>query len=448
MGVFRGYLNEAAKTQLVPTLLRGNPYCGMHSHAGAWERDKVIMISPWKHELFGDVCGFVRGPFGGSLKKNIFKPEGYAVYEQQHAIYNQFTDIRYFVDEEKFTEMSRFELFSGELIMSCSGTMGKIAIVPEGIKKGIINQALLKLSPKKELLPVFLKLWMQSRNFQEQIALLSQGAAIKNMASVKTLKEIKVPIPTINEQKRIVAILDQAFTEIEKARANAEQNLKNARALFESYLQQVFSRCGGRVATLGEISECVSVGYVGPTSIFYCDEDIGVPFLRSQNVRPYGIEVSNVKYVTKEFHENIKKSQLQQGDLLFVRVGVNRGDCCVLRGFKGELNCANIVFARPRGHSIDFLEHFCNSRIGQESLLGMTTGSAQGVINTKSVAKLDIPLPPKENQLKIVDKINKIKTEIEKLEVIYGNKVQCLDELKKSILQKAFTGELTKEVNI
>ena len=101
----------------------------------------------WDRKKLGDICGFVRGPFGGSLKKNIFKPEGYAVYEQQHAIYDQFDDIRYFIDEKKFNEMKRFELNSGDLIMSCSGTMGKIAIVPENIKKGIINQALLKLTP-------------------------------------------------------------------------------------------------------------------------------------------------------------------------------------------------------------------------------------------------------------------------------------------------------------
>ena len=81
----------------------------------------------WKTKRFSDVCTFVRGPFGGSLKKNIFKEEGYAVYEQQHAIYDQFENIRYFVDQAKFSEMSRFELFPGDLIMSCSGTMGKIA---------------------------------------------------------------------------------------------------------------------------------------------------------------------------------------------------------------------------------------------------------------------------------------------------------------------------------
>lgn len=85
----------------------------------------------WEEKTLGDVCEFVRGPFGGSLKKNIFKSEGYAVYEQQHAIYNQFDDIRYFIDENKFNEMKRFELNSGDLIMSCSGTMGKMAIIPE-----------------------------------------------------------------------------------------------------------------------------------------------------------------------------------------------------------------------------------------------------------------------------------------------------------------------------
>lgn len=105
----------------------------------------------WPTVKLGDVCQFVRGPFGGALKKEFFTEDGYAVYEQQHAIYDQFENIRYFVDENKFNEMKRFELREGDLIMSCSGTMGKVAIVPAEIKKGIINQALLKLTPNKVL---------------------------------------------------------------------------------------------------------------------------------------------------------------------------------------------------------------------------------------------------------------------------------------------------------
>src|SRR5688572_15713359 len=105
------------------------------------------MKKEWPTKTLGEVCGFVRGPFGGSLKKSIFVEDGFAVYEQQHAIYNQFEEIRYFIDAAKFREMQRFELRPNDLIMSCSGTMGKVAIVPGNIKRGIINQALLKLTP-------------------------------------------------------------------------------------------------------------------------------------------------------------------------------------------------------------------------------------------------------------------------------------------------------------
>ena len=198
------------------------------------------MKQGWEIKKLGDICSFVRGPFGGSLKKDIFKPDGYAVYEQQHAIYDQFDNIRYFIDENKFNEMKRFELNSGDLIMSCSGTMGKIAVVPENIKQGIINQALLSLSPSKKVSNVFLKLWMQSEGFQDSLKEYSQGAAIQNVASVKILKEIEISLPPLPEQQRIVAILDEAFAAIAKAKANAEQNLKNAKELFESYLQSVF----------------------------------------------------------------------------------------------------------------------------------------------------------------------------------------------------------------
>lgn len=138
----------------------------------------------WEKKKLSDICDFVRGPFGGSLKKNIFKKDGYAVYEQKHAIYDQFDDIRYFVDEDKFNEMKRFELKAGDLIMSCSGTMGKIAIVPKNFRRGIINQALLKLTPSQNVMNVFLKLWMQSQSFQDSLKECSQGAAIQNVASV------------------------------------------------------------------------------------------------------------------------------------------------------------------------------------------------------------------------------------------------------------------------
>lgn len=159
----------------------------------------------------GNVCSFVRGPFGGSLKKECFVPQGYAVYEQQHAIYGDFT-FRYFVTEKKYSEMKRFSVKPGDLIMSCSGTMGKISIIPENAKKGIINQALLKLTVNNKINNKFLKYYFESTAFWNYLNSHTQGGAIKNVASVAVLKTIPTPIPPLAEQARIVAILDHFNT--------------------------------------------------------------------------------------------------------------------------------------------------------------------------------------------------------------------------------------------
>lgn len=195
----------------------------------------------WEKKKLVEICGFVRGPFGGSLKKNIFKPDGYAVYEQQHAIYDQFDDLRYFIDEKKFNEMKRFELNSGDLIMSCSGTMGKIAIVPENIKKGIINQALLKLSPSKKVSNIFLKLWMQSESFQNSLKEYAGGAAIQNVASVAILKNIEIPLPDISIQNNIVEKVLLFSSETKKLEANYQQKINDLEELKKSVLQKAFN---------------------------------------------------------------------------------------------------------------------------------------------------------------------------------------------------------------
>lgn len=195
----------------------------------------------WMDTAFGDVCKFVRGPFGGSLKKSMFVAEGVAVYEQQHAIYDQFDQIRYFIDENKFAEMRRFELLPNDLIMSCSGTMGRIAIVPEGIQRGIINQALLKLTPSPKLSNKFLKWWMESQAFQNALMEYAGGAAIQNVASVKILKEIVVPLPPPAEQDRVVDLLNTMWDETQRLEAIYQQKVAALDELKKSLLHRAFN---------------------------------------------------------------------------------------------------------------------------------------------------------------------------------------------------------------
>ncbi len=159
----------------------------------------------WEDARLIDIAAFVRGPFGGSLKKEIFVESGYLVYEQSHAIQNDFSLARYFINEEKFQEMKRFEVLPNDILMSCSGTFGKIALVPENAPKGIINQALLKLTPKQDLVrPMFLKLLMETPHFQIQLSKGVSGVAIKNVASVDEIKSFQIKLPDLETQDKLI----------------------------------------------------------------------------------------------------------------------------------------------------------------------------------------------------------------------------------------------------
>ncbi len=398
----------------------------------------------WERKKLGDICGFVRGPFGGSLKKNIFKPEGYAVYEQQHAIYDQFDDIRYFIDEKKFNEMKRFELNSGDLIMSCSGTMGKIAIVPENIKKGIINQALLKLTPSKKISTVFLKLWMQSESFQESLKEYSGGAAIQNVASVAVLKQIEIPLPTLPEQQRIVSILDEAFAAIDKAKAHAEQNIKNAKELFESYLQGVLEKKGNgweeqKVNKIGKAQ-------TGTTPKTAEKENYGdfIPFIKPADVDFSGI--GDIRYDNEGLSEiGLKKGRkMESGSILMVCIGASIGKV----GFaEREVSCNQQINSLTVKKEFEpkFIYYAMTSKEFQDKVLleGKGAQATLPIINKSKWENLTISFPKsKENQQIIVRQLDALQAETKRLEAIYQQKLLNLEELKKSILQKAFAGEL------
>lgn len=332
----------------------------------------------------------------------------------------------------------------GTLLLSFKLTLGRLAFAGRDL---FTNEAIAALTIKNEKV-------IDKYFLYHFLSLFDWDAASEGDVKVKgktlnkaKLKEIEVPIPSLPEQQRIAAILDEAFAAIAKAKANTEQNLNNAKKLFESYLQGVFENKGDgwEEKTLGELSERVSVGHVGQTSEFYCNSNEGVPFIRSQNVRSGNLDWKGIQYITREFHQKLKKSQLKIGDILFVRVGANRGDCCILKENIAELNCANIVFARLKKGNVDFIDRYCQSTFGRQQLLGMSVGAAQGVINTKSVAELIIPYPPLKKQQAIVQKLDAFSVEIKKLEAIYQQKIDDLEELKKSVLQKAFAGELKTE---
>jgi len=196
----------------------------------------------WKWLKLDDVVDeFVRGPFGGSLKKECFVPKGYKVYEQKNAIYQSTELGKYFINENKFKELIRFKVKPYDFIVSCSGTIGKLFMIPEKAPKGIINQALLIIRINRDLLleKFFMHLFTSSF-FQRLIIKDAKGTAMLNLAGVKDMKLVPVLLPPIREQQAIVAEIESRLSVCDKIEESIEQSLKQSESLRQSILKKAF----------------------------------------------------------------------------------------------------------------------------------------------------------------------------------------------------------------
>ena len=196
----------------------------------AWEQRKFL-------DLLDAQNGIRRGPFGSSIKKDSFvKKSDYVVYEQQNAIYDNY-ETRYFISKEKYNELIRFNIQPGDFIMSGAGTIGRISMVPDGIKKGVFNQALIRFKVNKDSInPLYFLKFMQSDMMQKQLTQANPGSAMTNLVPMDELKKWDVTIPSLEEQNRISTFINQidAFITLHQRKLEHLQLQKKA------LLQQMF----------------------------------------------------------------------------------------------------------------------------------------------------------------------------------------------------------------
>lgn len=174
--------------------------------------------------------GLIRGPFGGALKKDIFKSSGYKVYEQQNAIYKSVNLGRYYIDSIKYDELKRFSVNENDFILSCSGTIGRLFRIPSNFEKGIINQALMLIRLNSQKIDYsFFENQFNSDIIQNKI-LDAQGGAMKNLVGMDQIRKVKFAVPPLHEQQAIAACLTTWDEAIEKQTQliAAKQQRKNA----------------------------------------------------------------------------------------------------------------------------------------------------------------------------------------------------------------------------
>ena len=187
-------------------------------------------------KTLNDVCtSMVRGPFGSALKKEFFvpkRPGAYKVYEQKHAIQKQVDIGTYYISRDRFETLKRFECHPGDILMSCSGTMGKLYQLPQNCEPGVMNQALCKFTLSNSITADYFL------GFMEQVVdeLGVKGSGIKNVSSVKFIKAIRIPLPPVELQERFAAFVSQ----VDKSRFVAQQQVEKLQMLYDSLAQEYF----------------------------------------------------------------------------------------------------------------------------------------------------------------------------------------------------------------
>ena len=258
------------------------------------------------------------------------------------------------------------------------------------------------------------------------------------------LREIPIPLPPIPEQQRIVAILDQAFADIEKARANAEKNLKNARELFDSYLNQVFSQRGEGWVESELFDHVKFIDYRGKTPK---KTQEGLRLITAKNVRMGYLKKTPEEFVAAEsYDEWMTRGIPEKGDILFTTEAPLANVAQLDTSEKGVF-AQRIITMQPNRSVLDdaFLKYLLMSQPVQERILKKGTGATVTGIKASLLKKIIIEYPFQlSEQRRYVNTLDVLDRKVNQLEVVFSKKLESLDELKKSLLHQAFSGELTK----
>lgn len=393
------------------------------------------MKTGWQTKALGDVCEVMNG---GTPKTGV--PEYWdgshlwiTPAEMGKRLTPYVNDTERKITDLGLRDSSARMLPSNSVILSSRAPIGHLVINTEPMAT---NQGCKGLIPVNQLQHKFLYYYLSS--IVDLLNSLGTGATFKELSGGK-LKEVTIPVPPISEQQRIVAILDEAFDGIAAAKANAKKNLQNARALFESHLQSVFTQ-RGQGWVIKKISE-VAKHSLGKMLDKAKNKGELQPYLRNINVRWFNFDLSDLLQMPFLPSESDKYTAVK-GDVLICeggypgRAAIWNEDYPVyfqkalhrVRFHEPEHNKWFLYFLYVQDMSGELKQHFSGTGIQH------FTGEV--------LARFEIPLPPLQELRKAVAKFDELSEETQRLESLYQRKLAALDDLKKSLLHQAFSGAL------
>ncbi len=434
------------------------------------------MTSEWKEFLLGEILeDYIRGPFGSSLKRGEMQEEGIPIYEQQNAIYDH-RKFRYYINDEKFEAMKRFKVQEHDLIISCSGTIGKVSIIKENDPVGIISQALLILRPNTSLvIPEFLFYYFSSHYGYYDLTSVSSGSVQVNVANRKIIEKTKIRLPPISKQIVIV----NKFSSIDGMLSNQKNSLNTTEQLISAFFRSWFidfdpvkAKSEGKLpygmdeetaamfpdsfedSELGPIPTGWRIEYLADlcdiqrgfsyTGASLCEQGEGIAMINLASfVEGGGYNHIGLKYILSEYNE---KFSIKRGDVFIATVDLTPGLRVVGSPLIAPSSLENeSIFSQDllrlriktdKKIGCGFLFHWLKIRRG--ILKQWSSGTTVSRFPISALNRYPVLIPPRE----ILQRFENIFDHAQKFFDLSQTKMTYLSLTRDSLLPRLMSGEL------
>ncbi|ECC0448441.1 restriction endonuclease subunit S [Campylobacter coli] len=401
-----------------------------------------------KLEEIANIKGGKRLPKGENLLDNNTKFTYIRVADFQDNGTINLQNIK-FINENTYNVLKNYKIYDDNLYISIAGTIGKSGIIPKELNGAILTENAVKLEYiQNNISNKFMYFFTLSNIFKTQIQTSTKIVAQPKLA-ITRLKQIQIPLPPLKEQERIVGILDESFAKIDESIKILEQNLLNLDELMQSALQKAFNPLKDNVKenyklpqswewkSLGEIGEIITGTTPSKNNPnFYGNE---YPLFKPSDL--------NGDIIIKYASDNLSKlgfdnaRNLPKDTILVVCIGASIGKVG-LSGVNGSCNQQINAIIPNSAFTSKYLFFVCLSNYFQTILKKNASQTTLPIINKTEFSKLQIPLPPLKEQEQIASHLDELSSHVKNLKQNYQAQIKNLQELKNSLLDKAFKGNL------
>lgn len=399
----------------------------------------------WQLKTMADIAepvnGIVDGPFGSNLKKSDYiddSENGIPVLTTKnlHGDYSK-DSVRY-ISKEKYETLKRSTVYPGDILVAKIGSIGTCGIYPLSCKNALIPANLLKITVLPTVDRKYVYYYIQSRGFQEKIKAISTATA-QPAFNVTKFRKLHIPIPPLQEQKRIVARIEELFSQLDAGVETLKKTKAQLAVYRQAVLKEAFSKCPDK-KTIREMSSIVTSGSRGWAQYY---SESGAKFIRIGNLTRVGINIdlAGIQYVHLPDNTEGIRTKLNPNDVL-VSITADLGSIGLVPSSIGEayVNQHIAMIRFNNAEQGEFFAWYLRSEYGQKDLLKNKRGAGKLGLGLDDIRYAEVPVVSDEIAKGIVAEIHSRLSVCDSIEQTVDTALQQAEAMRQSILKEAFEG--------